>query len=66
MDWMITEHRDGNYYVGLVSDDGTVIRQHPIEFLNIREAHRAVDRLNKRDFGDDHPVRVLPWAELRR
>lgn len=51
MDWMIVDHRDGNYYIGLVSDDGTVLREHPIEFLNLREAHRAIDRLNKRDFG---------------
>jgi hypothetical protein len=51
MEWMIVDHRNGNYYIGLVSDDMTVLREHPIEFMNIREAHRAIDRLNKRDFG---------------
>lgn len=52
MKWTITHHEDGNYRVGLVGDDDSVLREHPIPFADIREAHRAVDRLNKRDFDE--------------
>jgi hypothetical protein len=51
MTWTITTHEGSDIRIGLVDDDGSLLREHPIEFLNVREAHRAVDRLNARDFG---------------
>jgi hypothetical protein len=53
--WTVSDEDTGYFWAILVEDD-RMLKQHPIPFTDIREAHRAVARLNARDKVVDAPV----------
>jgi len=58
--------RFGVYYVGLVDEHGTLIREHPIGFNDVGDSARAVARLNAKEAGiAGVPAPVQPEDEAR-
>ena len=49
MEWTVSETDTGYFWVVLGDGDKTV-KTHPIPFTDRREAVRAAERLNQRDF----------------